>query len=77
MHDWLERHRGEWVAVRDGEIVADGDDVFEVLDQAHTLPGDPYVACVGEEQREFVVRTQFSYDVSVLRFADGEISIVQ
>lgn len=52
----LEHHRGTWVAIHRGRLVAESDNVFEVLDKVKELGAHAYVACVGEEERPFVVR---------------------
>lgn len=64
-----EHHRGKWVAVHQGRLVAESDGVFEVLDKVNELGAHAYVACVGEEERPFVVRATFSYDVAYRPFA--------
>jgi hypothetical protein len=65
----LAGHRGKWVAVDDGQIVAEGENVFDVLERVKVLGGRPYVGCVGEEDRPFVVRAAFSYDQGYRPFA--------
>jgi hypothetical protein len=60
----VERYRGKWVAVHRGQVVAEADGVFKILDRVKELGGHPYVACVGEEHRAFVVRRTFAYDLA-------------
>ncbi len=49
----LEGYRGKWVAICDGEVVAQGDDFSEVVKRAYEAAGGEvfYVTKVGEEQR--------------------------
>lgn len=58
----LSQHRGKWVAVRAGQVVAEADDVLTILDLAANLEGHPYIARVGDEGREFTIRSVFLYD---------------
>lgn len=60
----LPRYRGKWVAVRAGDVVAEADEVFTVLDRIAEIGGHPYIALVGDEHREFKVRRVFDYDPS-------------
>ena len=59
----LTRCKGKWVAVKDGQVLAEADDVFDILDRAREIGGHPYIACVGEEHQQFVIRRIFPYDV--------------
>lgn len=58
----LPRYKGKWGAVKAGQVLAEADDVFDILDRAETFGGHPYIARVGEEHRHFVIRQIFSYD---------------
>ncbi len=60
----LPHYRGKWVAVRAGEVVASGDTVFDVLDRVRTLGGHPYIALVGDEHRQLMIRRILPYDTS-------------
>lgn len=52
----LQHYRGKWVAVQAGEVVAHADDVFDILDWAEKARSHPYIARVGFEDRQFVIR---------------------
>jgi predicted aspartyl protease len=67
----LQTHRGQWVAVRDGQIVAADHQFLPLMRQVEALGGHPYVARVGaEEETVFKVRrAEFPYDRSYQPFA--------
>lgn len=64
----LPRYKGKWVAVKAGHVLAEADDVFDILDRVGEVGGHPYVACVGEEHRHFVIRRIFPYDTGYQPF---------
>lgn len=49
----LERSKGKWVAICNGEVVVQGDEFGEVVKRAYELTGGEvfYITKVGEEQR--------------------------
>jgi len=49
----LERSKGKWVAICNGEVVVQGDEFGEVVKRAYELTGGEvfYVTKVGEEQK--------------------------
>lgn len=65
----LQSYPGKWVAVRDGKVVAQADNVFDILDRAEEAGGYPYIARVGYEEMEFTIRRSFSYDTTYQPFA--------
>ena len=65
----LERYSGKWVAVRNGRVVGEADNVFDILDRAEEVGGHPYIARVGYEEMEFKIRRVFNYDSSYQPFA--------
>ena len=64
----LPRHRGKWVAVKAGQVLAESNDIFGILDQAEKLGGHPYITQVGFEDQPFVIRRTFPYDMSYQPF---------
>ena len=64
----LSSHTGKWVAVQAGKVIADADDVFDILDRAAVIGGHPYIARVGFEERPFVIRRTFAYDAGYQPF---------
>ena len=46
----LTSHRGQWVAVHGGQVVATGPKLMEVMEAASTSCGHPYIALVGAEE---------------------------
>lgn len=65
----LQSYKDKWVAVQDGKVVAEADNVFDILDRAEEVGGYPYIAWVGHEDLEFKIRRTFSYDTSYQPFA--------
>lgn len=67
----LPRYRGQWVAVHDGQVIAAGDDLLAVTEEAAAHGGHPYIARVGEEDSVVfrVRRAEFGYDNSYRPFA--------
>jgi Family of unknown function (DUF5678) len=49
----LAAYRGQWVAVRDGQVVAAGDDPLSVIEVTSAAGGHPFIARVGEEDTPF------------------------
>ena len=49
----LEKSRGKWVAMRSGEVIAQGDEFGDVVKRAYEVVGweDFYVTKVGDEER--------------------------
>jgi hypothetical protein len=66
----LAQYRGKWVAVHQGKVVAAGDRLIEVLQQASSCDGHPYIALVGAEDAAIfrVRRAEFPYDQSYQPF---------
>lgn len=61
----LERHRGEWVAFAEGEVVASGPNAVEVLHAAAACGRHAYVARVGAEDEPCRMRrVAFPYDTT-------------
>jgi predicted aspartyl protease len=73
----LNRYRGQWVAVRDGKVIAAGDHVLEVTAAAAAQGGHPYIALVGEEDKAIfrVRRAEFAYDQTYQPFALPRITV--
>jgi hypothetical protein len=67
----LTRYRGKWVAVRAGQVVAEADDVLTILDLVAGLDGHPYIALVGDEGREFTIRSVFHSCRSLIQLMPG------
>ena len=67
----LSRHRGQWVAVHQGKVIAADANLLTVMDAAAQSGGHPYIALVGaEEQAVFRVRrAAFAYDQAYQPFA--------
>jgi hypothetical protein len=60
--DLLADYRGQWVAVRDGRVIASGPNLMEVAQAAAAGGGHPFIARVGEEETPFRVRrSEFAY----------------
>jgi hypothetical protein len=62
----LGQYSGQWVAVRDGKVVASGSNVLAVTQAAAAGGGRPYIALVGKEDEVMfrVRRIEFAYDRS-------------
>ena len=45
----LSQYRGQWVAVRAGQVIAAGPSLMEVMEKATLSGGHPYIALVGAE----------------------------
>lgn len=77
----LSSHTGKWVAVQAGKVIAEADDVFDILDRAAVIGGHPYIARVGFEERPFVIRRMFAasreaaYVTCQLPFMDAGMSV--
>ncbi len=55
----LPQYGGRWVAVKDGGVIASGDELVRVMDQAAGAGGHPFYVRVGEEDEPvFVVRRE-------------------
>jgi hypothetical protein len=63
-HSLLAQHKGEWVAVHCGQVVAAGTKLMEVMERAFACGGHPYIALVGAEDAVVfrVRRVAFAYD---------------
>jgi uncharacterized protein DUF5678 len=61
----LARYHGQWVAIHNGQVVAAGDDLPMVMEEAAAGGGNPYVAKAGEEDEVGfrVRRPQFAYNL--------------
>lgn len=60
----LNEYRGRWVAFHTGQVIASGDNLLDVLDEAGSAGCHAYVALVGEEDSVVftVRRKEFDYD---------------
>jgi len=67
----MREYQGQWVAIHGGQVVASGNDLFDVTDEVGKLGCHAYIARVGEEDSlVFTVRRrEFSYDVAYRPFA--------
>lgn len=75
-HYWLMReellknHRGQWVAIHNGIVVASSDDVWEITDAVGKLGCHAFITKVGEEDLVFKVRRrEFAYNRTYRPFA--------
>ena len=66
--DLLPRYKGKWVAVQAGNVLAEADNVFEILDRAAEAGGHPYITRVGDEHQQFMIRRIFPYDTGYQPF---------
>jgi hypothetical protein len=66
----LATHRGQWVAVAGGGVVAAGSQLLDVMDRADEAADHPYIALVGAEKEAVfrVRRVIFAYDSSYQPF---------
>ncbi len=71
----LPRYQGKWVAVKVGQVVAEADGVFDILDSANKMGGHPYIARVGFEDRQFVIRRSFPYDAGYQPFPLPRVTV--
>src|SRR5437773_1135527 len=59
----LETHKGLWVGIANGDVVASGKNMMEVWDKALLASKHPYLARVGNEALEVRIRSlSFGYD---------------
>lgn len=60
----LAQYRGQWVAVHDGQVLASGTQLMQVMERAVASGGHPYIALVGAEDAAVfrVRRAVFAYD---------------
>jgi hypothetical protein len=74
----LSQYRGKWVAVHEGRVIAAGEDLLEVTEEAASSGGHPYIARVGEEDRTVfrVRRDVFAYDQTYQPFALPRITVI-
>jgi hypothetical protein len=72
----LGSYRGQWVAVQDGQVIAAGAKLIEVMEKASAGGGHPYIALVGAE--DGVVfrarRAVFAYDQAYQPFPLPRVS---
>src|SRR3990172_8041734 len=73
----LPRHRGQWVAVHDGRVVASGHDLLAVTQAAAATDGHPYIARLGDEDALVfrVRRAEFAYDQTYQPFAMPRVAV--
>ena len=73
----LASHRGQWVAIHDGQVVASGDDLVRVTEVAAAAGGHPYIAKVGQEDVTVfrVRRSEFNYDATYQPFAMPRVTV--
>jgi len=45
----MQKYQGQWVAIHSGQVVASGNDLFDVTDEVGKLGCHAYIAQVGEE----------------------------
>ena len=69
-------YRGQWVAVRNGKVIAAGPGLMEVMEQASAAGGHPYIALVGAEDAVVfrVRRAVFGYDQAYQPFPLPRVS---
>jgi len=62
----LLKHKGKWIAIHKGKVVAVGDDMISIMDEALTEDGYAYVNKLGEEDKIIIRnrRVKFAYDES-------------
>ena len=67
----LPGYRGQWVAIHGEQVVASGNDLLAVTEEAAACGGHPYIARVGEEDETVfcIRRAQFGYDQTYRPFA--------
>jgi hypothetical protein len=60
----LAQYQGQWVAVQDGNVIAAGPKLLDVMESAAAGGGHPYIALVGFEDAVIsrVRRAVFAYD---------------
>ena len=59
----METHKGLWVGIANGDVVASGKDMMDVWDQALLVAKQPYLTRVGNEVLEVRIRSlSFAYD---------------
>jgi hypothetical protein len=71
-NELMKLYRGQWIGVHNGEVLAHGDDLYEVTSQAFQRSNAcAYINKVGEEHRLKVKirRVTFDYDTSYIPFA--------
>src|SRR5260370_13771878 len=64
----LGQHRGQWVAVHGGRVIAASKNLPTVTEKAAAAGGHPYIAFVGDEEKIIfrVRRAEFNYDTAYL-----------
>jgi len=69
-------YRGQWVAVRGGNVIAASASLMEVMEKASAGGGHPYIALVGAEDAAVfrVRRSVFSYDQAYQPFPLPRVS---
>lgn len=74
----LSKHRGKWVAVHRGRLVAVGDSPVSIMREALAEDGYAYTNKVGEEDRVVVRqrRASFAYDLAYSPTAIPRIAVV-
>ena len=66
----LATHRGQWVAVHQGHVIAASHDLMAVVTAISGRAGYPHVALVGNEEVPFRVRrAEFAYDLPRAKIA--------
>jgi predicted aspartyl protease len=72
----LAAHKGQWIALHQGSIVASGSNLLSVTDAAAKTDGHPFIVFVGaEDQVQFNVRrVAFPYDMDYQPFPLPKIS---
>ncbi len=62
----LAKYRGKWVAIHKGRVVAVGDDLISIADEAIRDDGYAYTNKVGDEDKIVVMkrRRKFAYDTT-------------
>ncbi len=73
----LAKYRGKWVAIHKGRVVAVGDDLISIADEAIRDDGYAYTNKVGDEDKVIVTkrRRKFPYDASYVPNAMPRVSV--
>jgi len=74
----LHQYQGQWVAAVGGKVIASGDDLLDVTDQAGEKDPHAYITRVGQESNfAFAIRrSEFGYDTAYQPFALPQVEAV-
>lgn len=69
--EFLKKYKGQWIAVHEGIVVANSDDVWKITDIVGNLGCHAYITKVGEEEDLVfkIRRIEFGYDRNYRPFA--------